>query len=471
MENQCYDCIIVGGGAVGALTLRSLTARGGRCLLLEAGADLASGATRANSAIVHAGFDPVPGTKKAYYNVRGAAMYPALADALDIPYRPMDSLVVAYSDAELGTLEKLYQRGVANGVREQRIIGREELLRREPNLSPNAVGALCAASALVEPWTVAISAAECAADNGADVRCGHRVTAIEAANGLFRVTAETETGTVEFTARTVVNAAGVHADAIHAMLAPKTYTITGKRGQYYVLGKRAAGIVNSVLFACPTEKGKGVLITPEIHGRILVGPDSEPVADRTDNGITADALELVRNAAARYLSVPLPMNLQIRTFAGVRPVGDTGDFVIGPCEAVPGFFEAACIESPGLASSPAIGEAVASQVAGFLGLRGGAHFVPVRRPRLTDGGTGDTLVCRCNRVTRAQIVDAIHRNCGARTVKGVKLRTGAMLGECQGGFCSGRIAAILAEELKTDLTQIRYDGPGSRILTERTRGE
>ena len=223
MPDGTYDCIVIGGGAVGALTLRALTAKGAKGLLLEAGADLASGATRANSAIIHAGYDPEPGTKKAFYNVRGAALYPKLAEALDIPYRPVDSLVAAYSDEELGALDGLFQRGRENGVEKMRLLTRAEVLEKEPNLSERVCGALCAASAIVEPWTVAIAAAENACDNGASVRCGHRVTDIRRTGDGFAVTAICRGGEERsFYGGAVVNAAGGHADDIHAMLAPKT---------------------------------------------------------------------------------------------------------------------------------------------------------------------------------------------------------------------------------------------------------
>lgn len=476
MKPKPYDCIVIGGGAVGALTIRALTARGAAVLLLEAGADLASGATRANSAIIHAGFDPLPGTQKAEMNVRGAAMYPELVRALDIPYQPMDSLVVAYSPEEIPVLETLWARGRTNGVANLQRLTRQEVLEREPNLSGDVCGALCAASAIIEPWTVAIAAAENACDHGANVALEHRVTAIEATGDGFFVTVRTPDGDVTFRTATVVNAAGVHADEIHAMLAPKTYRITGKRGQYVVLDRRAGGLVRNVVFACPTEKGKGVLITPEIHGRIMIGPDSTVCDDRDDVGTTADALAYVKNTANRYLSVHLPTELQIHTFAGIRPAGDTGDFVIGEAEGIHGFFEAACIESPGLASAPAIAQWLADQIAEYLSLpkNGRQTFLPPRRPRLRMNeapcGAETTLICRCEKVTEAQIVDAIHRNCGAHTVKGVKLRTGATLGECQGGFCTPKIVRILARELHMEPQTICYDERGSECLTGKTRG-
>ncbi len=476
MKPTQYDCIVIGGGAVGTLTLRALTAAGASALLLEAGTDLASGATRANSAIIHAGFDPLPGTKKAEMNVRGAALYPELVRTLDIPYRPTDSLVVAYSPEEIPVLETLLARGQANGVRDLQLLTRQEVLEREPNLSGDVCGALRAASAIIEPWTVAIAAAENACDHGAGVATEHRVTSITATGDGFCVTARTPVGDMTFRASAVVNAAGVHADEIHAMLLPKTYHITGKRGQYVVLDRRAGGLVRSVVFACPTEKGKGVLITPEIHGRVMIGPDSTVCDDREDIATTVDALTYVKQTASRYLSVHLPTELQIHTFAGIRPAGDTGDFVIGEAEGLHGFFEAACIESPGLASAPAIAQRLAEQIAEYLSLpkQGRQTFLPPRRPRLrideASRGAETTLVCRCEKVTEAQIVDAIHRNCGARTVKGVKLRTGATLGECQGGFCTPKIVRILARELHAEPQTIRYDEPGSECLIGKTRG-
>lgn len=478
LRHDGYDVIVIGGGVTGALTLRELSKYSLKLLLLEAGNDLASGATRANSAIIHAGYDPLPGTKKAYFNVRGAEMYPELCEKLDIPYEPIPSLVAAYGGEQAGTVEKLYARGVENGVPELRIISRAELRRVEPNISENAECALFAgSSAIVEPWTVAIAGAENACDNGAEVLLGHSVTAIEKTGDGFTVTAEHKSEKKTFRASCVVNAAGVCADDIHNMVAAPSYKITGKRGQYYVLDKQAAGLVRNILFPCPTEKGKGMLILPEIHGRVLLGPDSEAAEDKTNVRTTRDGLSRVRETVEKYLSVRIPFDLTIRTFSGVRPSSDRGDFIVEECPDVRGFFEAAGIESPGLASSPAIAEYMAGLVATHLGVsRKRTDFRAARRQRFKTpaaaaaGVPGSSnIICRCERVSEAEIIDSIRRNCGARTVKGVKLRTGAGAGGCQGGYCQPEVVAVLARELGIDKSEVLYDGEGSNILAEKTR--
>ncbi|MBQ5972790.1 MAG: FAD-dependent oxidoreductase, partial [Oscillospiraceae bacterium] len=342
-----YDVAVVGGGVTGALTLRELVSRGLRCCLFEAGNDLASGASRANSAIIHAGFDPLPGTLKARLNVRGAALYPALVKALDVPYQPIPTLVAARSEAELTTVEALLDRGLQNGVPGLEKLDAAALREAEPNVSDDAVGALRAPSAIVEPWTVAVAAAENAADNGADVYLGSPVVAVEPAQTGYRLTARRRDGDFSVRADAVVNASGVRCAELHAMVAAPSFRITGRRGQYFVLDRGAAGLVRNVLFPCPTEKGKGMLIFPEIHGRVMLGPDSELTADPTDTATEAGALAVVRATVSRYLRVPLPFGLTIRTFAGVRAVGDRGDFILEEADGAPGFFDAAGIESPG----------------------------------------------------------------------------------------------------------------------------
>ena len=377
------------------------------------------------------------------------------------------------------TVERLFERGRQNGVENLKIISKSELKKLEPNISGSALGALYAgSSAITEPWTIAIAGAENACDNGAEVLLGRRVTAIEKNGDLFTVTALHKGSAEAFKADCIISAAGVSADDIHNMVAPPSYKITGKRGQYYVLDRQAHGLVSNILFPCPTDKGKGMLILPEIHGRIMLGPDNEVMHDKTDVGTTLDGLAKIRAAVEKYLSVEIPYNLKICSFSGVRPSSDTGDFIIGPCPDVKGFFEAAGIESPGLASAPAIAEHISGLVADYLNAgpkKGG--FCDTRRPSLKTEAAlaagvpgASNIICRCEKVSEAEIVDCIRRNCGARTVKGVKLRTGAGAGGCQGGYCQPEVVAILARELGIDKAEVLYDGEGSNILTGRTRG-
>ena len=472
-----YDVAVIGGGVTGTLALRELTSRGFSCVLFEAGNDLASGATRANSAIIHAGFDPKPGSLKARLNVRGAELYPDLVKKLDVPFLPMPSLVTAFDPKEEPTVEMLYTRGCGNGVKGLKLITKEELTAMEPNISDIARCALYAPSAIIEPWTVAVAAAENAADNGAEVFRGSPVVAIEPAADGYRVTACRRGENFTVCANAVINAAGIHADEIHAMLAPPSYKMKGKRGQYFILDRAAAGLVNNVLFPCPSEKGKGMLIFPEIHGRIMIGPDSEPIDDRDGTHTEKISIDAIRDAVKKYLRVSIPYNLTIRTFAGVRPAADRGDFIVEEAEGLPGFFDAAGIESPGLASSPAIAEMLADLVCARLGSGKTVNFNPCRRPRLITPKAAElgvegssSIVCRCEKICEAEIVDCIRRNCGAVTVKGVKMRTGSGAGGCQGGYCQPEIVKILARELGIPPEEVLYDEEGSNILVGKTRG-
>ncbi len=465
------DVIVIGGGVVGTLILRALSQYRLRVLLLEKGNDFASGATRANSAVIHAGFDPKPGTAKARLNVLGNAMYPSLCEQLKVPYIPLPSLVAAFSEEETATLEKLLERGKSYGVPGLSLLNRKELLEKEPNLSDSAVAALYApSSAIVAPWEVAIAAAENACQNGAEALRGRNVAAITRQNGRFVLTVETADGIEYYACQCLVNAAGVAADDILAKITEPDYKIMGRRGHYFVLDKPASWIIKNILFPCPTEKGKGVLILPEFHGRIMLGPDSESIDDKTDTATVEEGLARVKQAAQSYLSVPIPWRYLIRTFTGVRPTPSTGDFIIRKHPTVPGLVEAAGIESPGLASAPAIAQEVERLVLDVLGGAERKDFRPERQKHAAHRDNKDnTLVCRCNKVTRGQIRDAIAGPCGARTVKGVKLRTGTTAGACQGGFCLPDIVSILAEELNIPKEQVLYDGPGSYVVTGPTR--
>jgi glycerol-3-phosphate dehydrogenase len=465
------DVIVIGGGVVGALVLRALSKYRLRVLLLEKGNDFASGVTRANSAVIHAGFDPKPGTKKAKLNVLGNAMFPSLCAQLNVPYIPLASLVTAYAEQEEETLALLLAQGKEYGVPGLSILSRKEILEKEPNMARTAVAALYApSSAIVSPWEVAIGAVENACQNGAEALRGRTVTAITRENDRFIVTVQTTEGQEVYACRCLVSAAGVVADDICRMLTESDYKITGRRGHYFVLDKQAAGLINHILFPCPSAKGKGVLILPEYHGRIMIGPDSESIDDKTDTATVEEGLARVKEAAASYLSVPIPWRYLIRTFSGVRPTPSTGYFIIRKHPSVPGFVEAAGIESPGLASAPAIAQEVERLVLDVLGGAAQKDFDPVRQKYTAKPEKKDnTLVCRCSQVTRGQIRDAIAGPCGARTVKGVKLRTGTTAGACQGGFCLPDIVSVLSEELHIPKEQVLYDGPGSNLLTGPTR--
>lgn len=475
-----YDTVVIGGGIIGSLLLRKLSRYKLKILLIEKSGDIADGASMANSAIIHAGYDPVPGTKKAYYNPRGCEMYPSLAKELDFLYKPLPSIVAAYSPEQLDTVASLYERGLENGVKKLSMIGRNKLMSIEPNISASALGALHAGSAgIIEPWGAAIAAAENAVDNGAELSLDEEVIAIEKEGDGFIV----RTPLREYRTRTVVNAAGVFSDKIHDMVCPHSFSITGRKGQYILFDRSVIGLIRNTLFPCPTKLGKGILITPTIHDKLMIGPDSMAVDDPDTPSTSSEALAYIKEKASEYISCPLPLSKVIRTFAGIRPTPDTKDFIIGEDPFVKGFFDAAGIESPGLASAPAIAEDLGGKIADALGAAANPDFDPYRRKqirlnRLSDSEKASlisensgyaSIVCKCEIVSEAEIVDSIHRNAGARTVKGVKKRSGAGFGRCQAGFCQAGTVAILSRELGIPKEKVRYGDIDSEILTGLTK--
>lgn len=472
-----HDIVIIGAGVVGAATARELSRLDLSIALVEKGLDVASGASKANSAIIHAGYDAEPGSAMAELNVEGNALYGSLCEELAIPFRRPGSLVCALDRDELPELERLLENGRRSGVPGLSIIGRDEALAAEPRLSPSVVAALRAPSAgILMPWEVAIACAENACDNGVELRLGETVTGIRVTGEGFVVT--TDKGIME--ARRIVNCSGAWADRVYAMVAPEPgFSIRPRRGQYYLLDKTAGGLVNAVLFPAPSALGKGVLVAPTYDGNVIVGPDAEDLGsdEREDIATSPAGLERVR-AQAERLVPGIPFNSVITTFSGIRAQPSTGDFIIG-ASAVRGFFNAAGIKSPGLSAAPAIARRMAELVAASLGdARPRASFVPVRRPRPVLERMGATersaliaadprfgnIVCRCESISEGEIIDAIRRNAGATTVNGVKRRVRPSAGRCQGGFCGPRVVAILARELGIDPTEVLKEGPGSNEL-------
>lgn len=474
-----YDVAVIGAGVTGSAVARELSRRAGRFIVLERTSDVGEGTSKANSAIVHAGFDAMPGTLKARMNVRGSQMMPALAAELDIPFKQNGALVVCLNPEELPQLEALYQRGIENGVQGLELLSGEEARRREPNLSEQVCGALYAAtSGIICPFALTLGLAESAAKNGVEFRFDTRVTGLEKTGTGWRI--ETEHGPLEASA--VVNAAGVFADGLHNLVCEKKLHITPRKGEYMLLDKTAGQHVAHTVFQLPGRLGKGVLVSPTIHGNLLVGPTATDVEDGEDLAVTAAGLvELEEKSALAVQRVPLRQ--VITSFAGLRAHEAGDDFVLG--ETAEGFFDAAGIESPGLSSAPAIGEYLAGLIAQKLGLADKKDFDPIRRgvPRLAELPPAEraekirenqaygAIVCRCEQISEGEILDAIHGILGARTLDGVKRRTRAGMGRCQAGFCSPRVMELLARELHMDLRDVRKNGGGSAIVVEKIRGE
>ncbi len=476
-----YDAAIIGAGVTGAMTARALSKYDVSVVLIEKENDVAMGATKANSAICHAGFDAATGTLKAKLNVRGCEMMAGVCKELNVPYKNNGSLVLAFTDEEVETLGTLYDRGVANGVKGMRIVERDELLKMEPNLNPEVKAALLAETAgIVCPYELTIAAAECAASNGVEFLRNAEVVSVEYKDGRFFI--GTSAGTVE--AKLVINAAGVHAAEVARMMGDDSFEIIPRKGEYFVLDRNVGGLVSRIIFQCPTVMGKGILVTPTVDGNLLIGPTSLDVPDSEDISTTWEGLEDVKRLAAK--SVPAASSRDaITSFSGVRAHGVSGDFVIGRSSACPGLINAACIESPGLSAAPAIAEAVEQIFLDACEVRPAlkekydtGRPAPVRFRHLTDEQREELIardpaygriVCRCETVTEGEIRDAITGPTGARDVDGVKRRTRAGMGRCQGGFCGSKVLEILAQELELPDNAITKFGRDSKIIYERTK--
>ena len=472
-----YDVVIIGCGIVGAATAFELSKYRLKVGIVERENDVACGTTKANSAIIHAGYDPVPGTLMARLNVRGAALARELCAALDVPYLPCGSLVLGFSPEDQAHLEELYRRGVANGVPDLALLTGDEARAMEPNLSPAVTAALHAPTAAIcSPWEYGLALAETAVRNGAELQLETAVTGLTPTEEGWRV--ETNRGVLE--ARYVVNAAGLDAQAIHEMAAPPSFAIHPSRGQYFLLDKSEGGRVGRVIFQCPNEKGKGVLVSPTVHGNLIVGPDAEPV-EGDDTSTTSAGLVFVRETALR--SVPsVDFRTSIRNFAGVRASTGAKDFIIEL--SAPHFLDLAGICSPGLSAAPAIGEyAVELLGQAGLALERKADFQASRKrirfremspeekaKLVAEHPAYGRVICRCETVTEGEILDALAGPIPPRSVDGVKRRAGAGLGRCQGGFCGPRVVELLAREQHRSPGDIPQERAGSWLLVRETKG-
>ena len=476
-----YDCAVIGAGVVGALTSRELCRYGLKTVLLERCNDVAMGTTKANSAIVHAGFDAQSGTLKAKLNVEGNAIMGELCEKLSVPFKRIGSLVVAFSEEEAESLKALLDRGVINGVPDLEIIDAGKLHEMEPNISDEAVAALWAPSAgIVCPYELTIAAVENAVENGLEFKRNYEVVSIDFDDDVFTVSSSSGDSVK---ARYVVNAAGVYTDKISAMIGDESFKVTPRKGEYMINDKEVGNTVSHVVFQCPGKMGKGVIVSPTVDGNLLVGPSAVDIDDAEDLSTTAAILHDILAAAQK--SVPsVSTRHTITSFAGLRCyIGGDGDFLIRPSEKNPRFINVAGIESPGLSAAPAISK----YAAGMITEREGAELVsdyneyrkePVRfrnlsneerRELIAEDPAYGRIICRCETVTEGEIIDAIRAPAGARDVDGVKRRTRAGMGRCQGGFCGSKVVEILARELGAELDSITKFGGGSDLLYGRTK--
>ena len=487
-----YDVIIIGAGVSGCAIARELAKGKRKVAVLEAKSDVCEGTSKANSGIVHAGYDAVPGTLKAKLNVRGNEMMEELAEKLDFPFRRNGSLVLCFEEDAMSGLEELYKRGIENGVKELKILSPEEVWAMEPAVSRDIVGALYAPTGgIVCPFGLNIALAENAAENGVEFYRDHKVTSVveqkpvwdenaSADNArMYQVMADGEM----FVAPVVINAAGVYADEIHNMVCEDKVHIVPRRGEYRLMDKNCGKLVNSTIFQLPSRMGKGILVTPTAHGNLLVGPTANDIQDKEDIDTTAEGLAKVLRLGSNSVD-SLDGRQTITSFAGLRAhlvhedPKEKSDFLIGEAAGHPGFIDVAGIESPGLTSAPAIGEYVAEIVEKKYPAERRTDFADTRKgiPSMALASEKEreelirinpafaNVICRCELVTEGEILEAIHRPVGATTLDGVKRRTRAGMGRCQAGFCSPKTLEILARELHLDPAQITKEGAGSEIL-------
>ena len=474
-----YDVVVIGAGVVGGLVARELSKYKVNVCILEKEGDVAMGATKANSAIVHAGFDAKVGSMKAKMNVRGSEMMEEIARQLGVKYQKNESLVVAFEN-ERKEVEEIYERGLKNGVKGLSILEHDELLAIEPNLNPELSCALLAKTgAIICPYELCIASIGNAMDNGAELKLDFEVLGIEKKDGAYVIHSK-DGRTVE--TKYFINSAGLYSDKIADMTGDGGFDVHPRRGEYMILDKECGSLVKRTIFHTPTKMGKGILVSPTVDGNLLLGPTAVDMEDKEDNSVTAEGFDMIVKGSLDNVS-GIPFGKVITSFCGLRAVGSVGDFIIKYRDGV---ITLGGIESPGLTSSPAIAEYVIELFAeNGIVFEKKNDFDPYRKPAhefresslekkneiIAKDPRYGRIVCRCEGVTEGEIVEAIHTNPPARDVDGVKRRTRGGMGRCQGGFCSPIVVQILSRELGLPVDKITKFGKGSVINYSKTKGD
>ena len=475
MKEWNFDAVIIGGGVTGCAVARELSRYELRTALVEREEDVCAGTSKANSAIVHAGHDAVPGSVKARFNVEGNRMMGELSEDLDFEFERNGSLILCFAEEDRPALQELYDKGVKNGVPELKIITGDEARAMEPNVSDAVVAALYAPTGgIVCPFGLTIALAENACDNGVEFIFNEEVKKVVRTEKGYDL--ETENGVIH--TAYVINAAGVYADQIHNMVSERKLHITPRKGDYCLLDKEAGNHVKHTIFQLPGKLGKGILVTPTIHGNLLTGPTAKNIQDKEATATTAEELaEIMEKGSVSVKNVPFRQ--VITSFSGLRAHEDGDDFIVGEAEDAPGFFDAAGIESPGLTSAPAIGVYLAEEVAKRAGAAKKTEWNKKRqgfvRPEkmtkeeraalIKERPEYGTIICRCEGVSEGEIMDAINRTLGAVSLDGIKRRVRQGMGRCQAGFCTPRTMEILARERGMEMEDICKNAPGSHMLT------
>lgn len=474
-----YDVVIIGAGITGCMIARELSKYSLSVAVLEKCNDVGNKTSNANSAIIHSGYDPEPGTNKAKFNVLGNAMYDQICKDLDVNFMRIGSLTVAMEEEQLPVLEELVQRSKKNGV-EVQLLSAEEVKRIEPNISPEVKGGLLAPTAgIIDPFNLTVHCMENAVDNGVKLFVSHEVLSISKNSDFYKIS----TNCGDFDAKIVINAAGNYADRIAAMVEKIDWSITSKKGEYFVLDHFEWNFVRHTIFPLPSSKGKGVLVSMTTSGNYIVGPSSDPVEDKEDYSTDKITLDEIRRQAT--IMVPnIPFNNLIRTFSGLRPSCSRHDFIVEYAKTDKHFINVAGIESPGLVSSPAIAKYVVEElVSPIINLMKKDNYVASVRKRnrlfnmimekdpsfISEHPEYGEIVCNCERVTLGEIKDELSRSVPPRSIKGLKRRTRAGYGKCQGGFCQPKVLFLLADSLGINPLDVPLDDADSFILTNKTK--
>lgn len=471
-----YDVLILGAGVCGSAIARELSKTDLRLAVLEKEEDVSCGTSKANSGIVHAGYDAKPGSLKAKLNVRGNALMEELANTLHFDFRRNGSLVLCFDEQERKGIEELYARGQSNGVEGLEIWEKETILAKEPHVSADVVCALYAPSAgIVCPFGLTIALAENACDNGVDFYFNEPVHSAKYQNGQWIINQR-------FQAKVIINATGVYADTVHSLVESAPFSIQPRKGEYFLLDHEATNLCSMTLFQQPTALGKGILIAPTVHNNVLVGPTAENILDKEQTDMSFAGMETIRAKAKRTIK-DIPYASVITSFAGLRAVGDRDDFIIE--ETMENWIDAAAIESPGLTSAPAIGEMVAQMVKEKLRPQENEHFDPSRKgfvsvkdlsqedwnALIQEEPAYGRIVCRCETISEGEIKEACSRSIPAKSLDGVKRRVRAGMGRCQGGFCSPKVMEIIAKEHGIPFSSISKAGQGSKLIAGRNKEE
>lgn len=480
--NKKYDVVIIGGGVTGSFIARELSRYNLDIALLEKEPDVCTGTSKANTALIHAGFNADSNKLKGRLNVRGNKLYhEKVQHELDVPIEWLGAMVVAESESDIPKLEAILENGQKNEVPDLEIATGDRLYELEPNLSDDAVAALYAPTAgIVNPFELTVALANNAAKNGVDVFLEAGVESIEVKEDHKLL----QTAKGEIKTNLIINAAGLYADKIANMVGIEKFKITPRRGEYYLYDKKMELDLQKTIFPVPTKVSKGIVVTPTDERNILIGPNAEEIESVENKSTTRAGLDKVMEGANK--TIPgLSKKGIIREFVGLRPaIKETGDFLIEASDQVAGFINVAGIQSPGLASSPAIAEMIVGIVKEELnGLEEKNDFDPNYQgpPKFrhlshkeqaelveTNSDYGQ-IICRCETVTKGEILDAIHEPVGARTVNGIKRRVRPGAGRCQGGFCEPKVVSILAEELGIEENEVCLESSKSKLLKERTK--